>query len=555
MISVFIDYKLERYKREIKYTFDFIFHTLGYSHRYVSSPEKLKDNDILFIYGLAEPELEELIPIAKQYITLFVQANTNLYDHRAMTPDKLRRQLREIKLLSATPVISERKFDVPAENYSEADINAGKINFDLVGNLFFHLADLEPLIDNHRDLHGFFPEDASAFYTWKDTPFIDNLLWLVDSMIKEHTRSKKQYIVQKHYWPEGQQAAVTLTHTVDDLQKWDFNSLILSVIDDMVMFATLKWQQLYRNIWSKTKYLFTNYEMYWNFDEYRNIEREYNCKSTYFIAAEQSPDLDYSLDDPDLQEEIASILREGHEIGLLTTDDKLNRDDFVTRKQIMLHQIHKEQIGIRQYGYHVNEALRDLHLKLAPAYDNSSAFQDCQGFKGGFSVPYYPWITAIKANFVALPTQFRDRFLRVNKHSFLQLDDAKHQFKKIFQNTLRTRGVFCCDFSLAGYSEIPFCNKLYEYILALIQTNKVWQTNGSEIAAWWDKRSRITIEESEYEISVYFPDAVDNFVLQIFNDFKIAEIVGNSGKIDGNSIAFSNVKADTYAMIRLQQNT
>jgi hypothetical protein len=549
MISIFIDNRLGKYKNEIKYSFDFIFRSLGYNHRFISSPDKLKPNDILLIYNLNEPTLEELKPIAGEYITFYIPADVKLYDYRALSPDKIRRYLREIKLLAMTPVLSERKCDTAAENICDEDISAGKINFDLVGNIFFHLAGLEAQIDNTRDSNDTFPDDASAFYNWRDIPFIDNLLWLLDSMIKEHSRSKKRCLVQKCTYPEAQQAVVLLTHSVDDLQKWDFNSIILSTVDDIVMLFTLKWPQLFRNVISKIKYLFTNYEMYWNFEEYNHLEREFGIKSTYFIAAETMADIDYSLDDTDLQEEINGILREGHEIGILATDDKLNRDDYVTRKQIMLHQIHKQEIGLRQMGYKVNEAIKDLHHKTSPRYGSSSAFTEVPGFKHGLSLPYYPWVTACQTTFLELPILYRDRYLKVNKYRYLQLEDAKHQIKKLFQNTLRSRGVFGLDFSVAGFTDIPYCKKLYEYILALIEASKVWITTGLELCAWWEKRSRVTVEQGDGEISLFFPDDIEHFVIQIFSDAKIGEISGIDAKVDGNMVKFANVKAGSFAVI------
>lgn len=551
MISVFIDYKLEKYVREIKYSLDFVFQTLGYSHRYIKSPEHLKERDILLIYGFAEPSNSELAVIARHYITLFIPADPNLYEAKAWTPDRLRRNIREVKLLSMTPVISERKFELPAEYYSDSEIHAGKINFDVAGNAFFHLAHLEPQMDSHRDERGLYPDESSAFHPWQEIPYIDNLLWLLDSMIKELTRAKGQYICQKSYWPEGQQLALSLTHTVDTLQKWDFNRIVLSTIDDFIMFCTFKWKSLARNINSKFKYLFTNFEMYWNFDEFRKVESDYHVHSVWFFAAEACAEIDYSLDDSDLQSEIQQILREGHEIALLATEDKLNRDDFVTRKQIMLHQIGREQIGMRQLNYKQEERLKDLQLKLDPAYDSSSSFLESPGFKNGFSLPYYQWISAIQANFPELPVTYRDVFLKINRYRYLQLEDAKRQIKKIFQSTLRTRGILGVDFNVASYTDVPNCEKIYRYLLALIKSAKVWSSTPLEIASWWYKRNRITIEEGEYEISVYFPDELETFTLQIFNSPKVVEVTGAEASIEGHNLKFCNIKPKTVAIISL----
>ncbi|MBW6514260.1 MAG: hypothetical protein K0B87_05835 [Candidatus Syntrophosphaera sp.] len=554
MISIFIDYKLTRFQNEIRYAFSFIFQTLGYGHCFISDTGQLKENDILFIYGYTDPTVDELKRIARHYITIFIQSDPGLFEPGAYSVEKLRRSLKTIKLLSMTPVISARKFDYPAENYSDSSIHAGKINFDLVGNIFFHLAEMEPRIDSTRTPEGYYPEEASQFHPQREMPYVDNLLWLVDSMIKEHTRAKGVYIVQKQYWPEAQQAAATLSHSVDNLQKWSYASLILSVAVDLVLLVTLNLRQLFNNLAGKFRFLFTNIELYWNFDEFRELEREAGFRSTWFIAPEKNDFINYNLDDADLQEEIGQLQRDGNDVALLMTADKLNRDEFVSRKQIMLHQLHKQLVGIRQLNYRMNETLRDLHNKLAPSFSQSTARQESPGYVSGVSVPYQPWIAGLKASFWELPTVFHDAQLKVNRYKYLQLDAAKHLLKKFFQNTLRARGVFGLDLSLASYADIHYCRKFYSYALELIKASGAWVPTAEELVAWWEKRGRVTIEEAEYEISVYFPDEMEHFCLQIFNDAKIKEIEGLPGTLEGNLIRFAGVPAGSIAVIRLNKD-
>jgi len=554
MIAIRIDYKLSRFQREIKYVFSFIFQTLGYGFRFVEESENLKQNDVFIIYGFTEPTIDELKALAKHYITIFIPCDPDLFDPKAYSADRLRRSLREVKLLYITPVVSSRKFDYPAENYSESEVQAGKINFDLVGNIFLHLSYLEESTDSGSMVNGYYPDSASAFFNYREVPIVDNLLWLVDSMLKEHCRAGKNVIAQKMFWPNAQQAAVLLSHSVDDLQKWDFSSLILSIPDDLLLFFTLKWKQLWHNMSGKLKYLFTNFELYWNFDEFGKLEHDSNCRSTFYLATEISEQIDYSLDDPDLQEEIQQIIHRGSEIGLLGTHDKLNRDDFLTRKQILLHQLNKDQIGIRQLGYRTNATIRDIFNKIAPLYSQSTALQDAPGYKYGLSLPWQPWVNGVAASFTEIPTIYRNEHLKLSKHLMLQLDDAKLQIKKLFQQCTRTHGIFSLDFSVASYSEIRYCNKLYAYILALIKSADTYLATAAELTTWWEKRKRITIDEGEYEISVFFPDDVDRFVLSIHGDPRIQEVEGISAKIEGNTVRFANVKADSIAVIRLNKN-
>jgi hypothetical protein len=551
MISVLIDYKLDKYNREIKYAFDFIFETLGLSHRFIATPSHLRQNDILLLYGIIEPTIDELEAISRQYITIFIQSDPRLFDPNGYNPDQLRRVLREIKLFSMTPIISERKFEYPAENYSDLDIHACKVNFDLPGNVFYHLADREEQYDSMRDYKQSLAETASAFFHWKDTPYIDNLLWLMDNLIKEQAKAKNQYLVQKHYWPKAQDMAIALTHSVDDLQKWDFNSIFFSTLDDIAMFCTLRWKPLFRNIWSKLKYIFTNYEMYWNFQEFLTLEKELNFVSTWFIAAEHNSEIDYSLDDADLQDEIKTILRNGNEIGLLTTEDKPVREEYVALRQIMLRQLQKEQIGIRSLDYALNEKTRDMHQKLSPLYDSSLSYHDSWGFRNGMVFPYKPWISSLVSNHLQIPVCFRDNILKLNKNNHLSFDDAKQIFKKTFQAVRRRKGLFCIDFTVASYTDIPYCSKLYSYILALIKAENAYSATLQDIAAWWEKRNRITVDESEYDFSISFQDTLESFAIQYSGNYSIEQIEGVEAKFDGKTIYFSNITPDTVAVVRL----
>lgn len=550
MISVYTDYKLERYLREIKYSFNFIFRTLGYSHRYIDDIQKLRESDILLIYGLLAPTAEELKKISRHYITIFIQADPNLYDPKGYSIEKIRRSIRETKLLTVTPVISELKYSYPAENYSEKEIHGGKINFDLPGNVFFHLTELETLIDLQRDRHNCFPDEARLFYQWRETPIIHNLLWLIDNMLIEHTKAKKQIVARKCLYPENQVMSAILTHSVDDLQKWTFSSLLLSVVDDVILLFTLKFLRLFRAIAGKLKYLFTNYEVYWNFEEYLELEQQFGCRSTFFIAAEENEDIDYSLDDTDLQEDIGKIKAAGGEIGLLATNDKPNREDFITRKQILAHNIGAHAIGIRHLNFHVPDPIRELHQQVRPAYSNSSCYQDVSGFRNGVAVPYQPWFGGMPSNFYEIPVTFRDVYLRLTRHRIVSLEDAKVQFKKVFQAVRKVHGVLCLDFTLANYTEIHYCNKLYQYILALINSENIFKATGLELAEWWKRRERVTIEESEYELSVFFPDDLDHFCLTVSSEFQIAETTGAAIDIQGNLFHFTDIKKGTIALIR-----
>lgn len=549
MISIFIDHKLERFTKEIRYTFDFIFQTLGFEHRFVSDAEELSATDIVILYSLSEPDEEHIRSLARHYITFSIVFDAGLWEPNGLNSENLRRHLKEGKLLYPTQIISTRGFNLVAENYIDEEVSGGKINFDLVGNVFYHLAGFEFSYYGKSGEDERWQEESSAFYAHRDSPAIDSLIWLMRSLLNEHVQSKKQVLAQKCTWPKGEKSAVLLSHTVDSLQKWNLHSLVLSIADDLSMLFTLNFKQLFHIFWGKIQYLFTNYELYWNFEEYMALEEEQGLRSTFFLGADKCEDLDYGLEDADLQEEIQKLLARGNDIGLLLPNDKLNRNDMLSRKHVMQHQTGQEQVGIRQMDYTMNSEILALHDKICPLYSQSTAFRDVPGYYQNTSYPFYPWVGA-KASFLNLPTTYIDRYLRVNKHKVMGLDHAKSEIKAQLTRSQLNGGIMSLDFSLASYHDIHYLSKLYAYIMELIKNSEAYCCTARELSTWWEKRNRVTISEGEYEISIYFADDIDYFTLNILGGRKIREIDGTQGKIDGNMIRYAGVEAQSVSILR-----
>lgn len=159
-------------------------------------------------------------------------------------------------------MISSHAFEYPAVNYTEGCLKAGKITFDLIANIFFRLSMREEVICAAGNEDFILADTQSVFHENMESPAVDNLLWLLDSMIVEYVRSSGTYISRKLKWPRGEKAAVCLTHSVDALQKWSISSLLLGIADDLALFFTFKWGRLWHEMKGKLKYLFTNYELY-----------------------------------------------------------------------------------------------------------------------------------------------------------------------------------------------------------------------------------------------------------------------------------------------------
>ncbi len=47
MIAIYVDSKLTKFEKKVKYTFDFIFNTLGYEFKYIQKLDQLQQNALL----------------------------------------------------------------------------------------------------------------------------------------------------------------------------------------------------------------------------------------------------------------------------------------------------------------------------------------------------------------------------------------------------------------------------------------------------------------------------------------------------------------------------
>jgi hypothetical protein len=147
MIAIHIDPRLEKIDKEIRYSFDLLFQTLGYSYRFITDMSQAESRDILVLYWLLQPSTEELLALAKYNVTLFIPSEPALLQKGQLSNEQMQRNMREIKLRTKTPIISEKKVpDIPLEIYSQPDVFGGKFNFDLIGNLYFHLTGTEEMM-------------------------------------------------------------------------------------------------------------------------------------------------------------------------------------------------------------------------------------------------------------------------------------------------------------------------------------------------------------------------------------------------------------------------
>ncbi len=568
MIAVYIDNKIEKYYEEIYYTLDFIFQTLGYEYKCITKLDQLNDNDILFYYGLIEPNEREAHILAFNKILFYVPVEITLYSVQNFEIEKLKNLLKNISLVgNIVPVFSKQILKTPVLFSSNEKLYYGKFLFDIIGNIFFSLVNHYTHISCSDENSGKISDSDTFLLEYSLFPYINAFLWLMDNFLQNSIKEKQTHIlVKKDFWPAAENFAVCISHTVDHLQKWNYSSIITSTINELMMFYKVRYN--FKSFFSKLKYLMTNIEEYWNFEEIYEIEDKYKVNSTFFWGVESNSkdDADYLIDEPDVEEEINRIKEKGNEIALLASSKSYRSDTHANQKKSLLNAINEKNIGVRQNKFKFDfDITPELHNKNNYLYDSSMSFLDHTGFKNGIGFPYRIFPRGkkdktgktgkqFKKNCLEIPLTFSDNSLKLSKVKILSMEKAAELIDKLMKSVNNVNGLFSLDLSVPNFADINYTRTLFDQMLKNLHQKKIFWGTYKEIAAWWEKRESVLIKELSRDMfSVYFPAEIKKISISFYGNFKFHEIKGAENNILGNRIIFKDVKADTNVIIKLVQ--
>lgn len=561
MIAIMIDRKLERFDDVIKYTFAFIFDTLGFSYRFIKRINELQRNEIIFFYGLLEPSKDEKNQFTNNPTVFFIKAEIDLLTTGRINREELTDKLQEIKLYTVIPILCGKEFQYPLITYKVNEVFWGQFNFDIIGNIFFHLSGYEETMSQTRDMHGNIADGNLPLIGYKSFPYVNALLWMIENFLVESISSNPtNLLIKKEYWPENEGCAFALSHNIDTLQKWRVGNLITSLFRDLKLLVIFKWTTFFRNLKEKINYLITNYEVYWNFDEIREIVREHKIRVTYFLSAldkkNHSQDVDYSLKDPDLQAELNQIKEDKSELALLATYNSQRNEKLGKQLDKLSNTIGQKAKGIRHdYHQYDNPGTTEIHSTLNITYDSTEALQEKCGFRHGIAFPYHHYHPEKSIDHWELPLSFTDNILQLTNFSILAKERAQTLIKNMVTNIRKTNGLLVFNFSISKFNDIHYLAQLMDFTLRLLKQEKCYSGTLAEIAEWWDARSKVQIKKVEEDIYVHCPVAIDHITLTFWGNRAIKKISGAKGTIKGKSVTLKDIRqGDTITLTAPQDD-
>ena len=76
----------------------------------------------------------------------------------------------------------------------------------------------------------------------------------------------------------------------------------------------------------------------------------------------------------------------------------------------------------------------------------------------------------------------------------------------------------------------------------------------TEIAEWWNARSKVEMTLSEDDIQLYCPEAMPNLTLTLWGNRTIKKIIGGKGKIKGKSVTLQDIKKGDTVVLHAPQD-
>ncbi len=530
MFAVTVDHKLSEYHDKIVYTLDYLFNILGYSYRILDEEELPNVDEIALMYVSDMKIVEDYLASHPRGFAICILHDGIHYNYEKLDRNDFKGYIKKFNIGYDIPYICSREINIPISRTCDATqkrFYVGVFHFDLIGNIFFHLSGSEREIIRYRDQHKRFSYQHSNFEKYMNYPYLTGMIKLVELFLEEGEKYFRFPLVQKPLWPENKQYAISLTHNVDKLVKWNILRFFQSILHSVRSFWMVSYH--WRNFWGLLRYLFDNWEPYWNFDLVSELEVDNGMRSTYFFGVKSFNryDIDYKLGEEDLNVQKTELLNNNHEIALLSYYDSIKEDDYQERVDKLSEFSGEPVTGVRQNYFRNQDRLDSVYYKNGGLeWDSSWSMPDLQGYINGCGYPFYltgqNWQTR---TVLEMPVNFNDGAIKYDRGYFSR-EVLESRLEDLIDNARKFRSLLVFNFSIANFEEILFLEDIYKWLMERIKGDPtVWKATLSEINTWYRQREGVRIVNNRNIIEIEVREDMPQLTLFIKGLWRVTDIL------------------------------
>jgi peptidoglycan/xylan/chitin deacetylase (PgdA/CDA1 family) len=257
------------------------------------------------------------------------------------------------------------------------------LSFDLIANIYYHLARIEELNINHPDAIDEQVKDSILYkYEQFKLPVVDILLKWFDGLLQKSLLAANPFILKKCAYPNGEQFGVAITHDVDIIRAYHpLKKVILSTLYHLKLKKSPTPQQM-ENADREN----------WGFEAILDFYKTFKGKGTFFFIARylENQHFRYRLRDRKIKDIIKRLTKDGHEIAFHASRYAFEHPKRYKSELNRLKKVCSCEISGLRHHY-LRCLYPDIWLKaekLGLLYDASLIYRKHSGFRAATTHPF-----------------------------------------------------------------------------------------------------------------------------------------------------------------------
>ena len=529
MFAVMVDHRLREHRAKIDYSIAYLFSVLGYSYRILADDEYARVEEIPFMYVSDKQIVEDYLADNPRGFAICILHDPIHYTYDNLGKSDIKQMLKSFNIGYEIPYLCSREIVEPISFTCDSQkkrFYVGVFHFDLIGNIYFHLAGKEQETNKHRDSLKRFCYQQSNFEKYMNYPYLTGMINLIELFLGEGENYLRYPLMKKPAWPGNKQYAVALTHNVDKLTKWNWSRFW----ENFFYWFRSFWRVQYhlRNFWGLMRYLFDNWEPYWNFDLIAGLERDNGIRSTFFfgVGDEKQTGVDYDLGEKDLKTQKNELESFGHGFGLYLSIEKKPEQYEKSVKELSIFTDSSLQ-GARKENFIIPDGketanYQDNGLK----WDSSWAMPDLQGYIHGIGYPFYLGMGGNEQeNLLEIPVNFSDHALRSDKAA-ISMDALEERIEDLIDKARKFRSLLVFNFSVCSFEETLLLSDVYRWLMHRLKGDpSVWKARLAEIYNWYEQRSSVQIRNERDLVVIEAGSDIKEITLYLKGLWRVTDIV------------------------------